>query len=160
MKKSILALIFFTLFVIWSKEANAYSLIGRLGMGTSNQFIHDLPAISVKVQRSRNTAFGALMAMEANSDSTDYGFGVKLYRIIYDEPQLNFYAGGLLALISANEESGFQFDATFGTEFHLQGIESIGFSFEYGISLNKYNGATTFETAGYNLVKAAIHFYL
>lgn len=145
---------------MWTTDANAYSLIGRLGMGTSNQFVHDIPAISVKVQRSRNTAFGALMAMEANSDSTDYGFGVKLYRIIYDEPQLNFYASGLLGLISKDDESGFQFDATFGSEFHLQGIESVGFSFEFGISINKYNEATTFETTGLNIVKAAMHFYL
>jgi hypothetical protein len=160
MKNILPLLALFTLFVISPKEANAYSLMGRLGMGTSNQFVHGLPAISIKVQRSRNTAFGALMALKSNTDATDYGFGVKLYRIIYDEPKLNFYAGAMLALLNADDKSGFQFDATFGTEFHMQGIESIGFSFEYGISLNKYGGATTFETAGHNIIKAAVHFYL
>lgn len=159
MKHGLISLLFFILITIFCADAKAYSLIGRLGMGTTNQLVGDMQAISIKVQRSRNTAFGAVMGLSSGT-TTDYGFGVKLYRIIYDEPQLNFFAAGLLALLSQNDNSGFQADATFGTEFHIQGIESIGFSFEFGASLNKLDDDTTFETVGHSIVKAAIHFYL
>jgi hypothetical protein len=162
MKSKIIYLGIAVFMLVMQDNANAYSLIGRLGLGTSNQFqtTTDMQALTVKVQRSRRTSIGALMAVSANSGTTNYGFGLKVYRIIYDEPQLNFYSAFMFGIVSENDSTGYQADATFGTEFHFQGIESIGFSFEFGISLNKYDSGTTFETVGLNLVQAAVHFYL
>jgi hypothetical protein len=64
---------------------------------------------------------------------------VKLYRNIYEEPNLRFYMAGMLASLSQivtvngnpETQSGMQIDGTFGTEFHINSIESLGFSMEF-----------------------------
>ncbi len=147
-----------------SFESHAMSLIGRLGMGMSNQMVNETPAISMKVQRNRSTAFGALLALDSSSEETTYATGLKLYRIIYDEPQLNFYLSVLGGMYNYDYEgelkNGYQVDGTFGTEMHLQGLESVGFSFEFGMSMHNYNNERHFQTVGYNILQAAVHFYL
>ena len=148
------------LFLLLSSGAQALNLTGRLGMGLSNQLANDLPAISFKVQNSGSTAYGGLVAIDSNTDYTDYGFGLKGYRLLFDEPHLNFYFAGMAALLKKNDKSGYQIDGTMGSEFHIPGLESIGFSFEFGLSLNKVNDVRHFETTGYQFVTAAVHFYL
>lgn len=142
-------------------------LRGRMGVGMTNQLANDIPAISIKVQQSKTFAMGGLLGFKSDQDNTLYGAGLKLYRIIFDEPQLNFYMAGLLAsetyLDNENKvESGYQLDGTMGTEFHFSGLESLGFSLEFGLSVRKAQaeGGTSFETLGDNFLKAAVHFYL
>jgi hypothetical protein len=146
----------------------AADLRGRLGLGFSNQLANDLPAISLKVQQSKTFALGGLVGFKSDEDHTLYGAGIKFYRIIFDEPQLNFYLAGLLATQNYvdpeknDTKSGYQVDGTLGTEFHFQGLESVGFSFEFGISARNTDpeGGNSFETLGDNFLKAAVHFYL
>lgn len=145
----------------------AADLRGRMGLGFTNQLANDIPAISLKIQQSKTFAMGGLLGFKSDSDNTLYGAGVKLYRIIFDEPQLNFYLAGLLATETylddeKKAQSGYQFDGTMGTEFHFSGLESLGFSFEFGLSVRKANaeGGTSFETLGDHFLKAAVHFYL
>ena len=57
-------------------------------------------------------------------------------------------------------ENGYQVDGTLGSEFSFQGLESLGFSFEFGISFNKYQGESRIQTIGVNFIQSAIHFYL
>ena len=142
-------------------------LRGRMGLGMTNQLANDIPALSVKIQQSKSFAVGGLLGFNSNESNTLYGAGVKLYRIIFDEPQLNFYFAGLLATenyLDKNKKvaSGYQIDGTMGTEFHFSGIESLGFSLEYGLSVRKADaeGGTSFQTLGDNFLKAAVHFYL
>ena len=138
-----------------------------MGVGMTNQLANGLPAISVKVQQSKTFALGGLLGFQSDQDQTLYGAGIKLYRIIFDEPQLNFYLAGLFATETylnneAKVESGFQIDGTMGTEFHFSGIESLGFSVEFGVSARKADsiGGTSLETLGDSFLKAAVHFYL
>lgn len=142
-------------------------LRGRMGLGMTNQLANDIPAISLKVQQSKTFALGGLLGFKSDQDNTLYGAGIKLYRIIFDEPQLNFYMAGLFATETyLNDEnkmdSGYQIDGTMGTEFHLSGIESLGFSLEFGLSVRKAeaNRGNSFQTLGDNFLKAAVHFYL
>lgn len=142
-------------------------LRGRMGVGLSNQLANGLPAISMKVQQSKTFALGGLLGFASDQDQTLYGAGIKLYRIIFDEPQLNFYLAGLLATETYLDEedkveSGYQIDGTMGTEFHFSGLESLGFSLEFGISARKADpdGGTSLETLGDSFLKAAMHFYL
>lgn len=160
--------IFLLIFLLGlSVQSFAADLRGRMGVGLTNQLANGLPALSMKVQQSRTFAIGGVLGFRSNEDNTLYGAGVKFYRIIFDEPQLNFYLAGLFAaenfVADSNKtKSGFQVDGTLGTEFHFQGLESIGFSFEFGISARNANreGGTSFETLGDNFLKAAVHFYL
>jgi hypothetical protein len=149
-------------------EVNAADLRGRMGVGASSQLANDIPAISVKIQQSKTFALGGLVGFKSDQDQTLYGAGVKFYRIIFDEPQINFYLAGLFATLNYLDEvedkvkDGYQMDGTMGSEFHFQGLESIGFSFEFGLSVRNADaeGETSIETLGDQFVKAAVHFYL
>lgn len=150
-----------------STQAHSLDLRGRMGIGATNQLANDIPAISFKIQQSKTFAIGGLLGLKSNEDETLYGAGIKFYRIIFDEPQLNFYMAGLFATENYLDEeekvkSGYQIDGTLGTEFHLTGLESIGFSFEFGLSARNANAedGATFQTLGDQFLKAAVHFYL
>lgn len=135
-------------------------------MGASNQLANEIPALSLKIQQTKTFAIGGILGFKSDQDETLYGAGVKFYRIIFDEPQLNFYMAGLLAsqnyLDGDKTRTGYQIDGTMGSEFHFNGLESIGFSFEFGLSVRDADpeGGTSFETLGDQFVKAAVHFYL
>jgi hypothetical protein len=158
---------FLLLFIFYNSSVFGADLRGRLGIGASNQLANELPAISFKIQRHKTFALGGILGFKSNEEATLYGVGVKFYRIIFDEPQLNFYMAGLFAsenfLNDQREvESGYQIDGTLGTEFHFTGLESVGLSFEMGISARNVDprGGASIETLGDQFLKAAFHFYL
>lgn len=146
-----------------SNPVFAYDKVNRLGLGMTNQLKNDFPALSFKMQKNRSFAFGGMFGLSSNPDSGGYGLGLKVYRNIFDEPQLNFYFAGAGALLSNKENrtnyTGFQFDLSLGSEFHFSGLQSIGFSFEFGASAYKKKDFV-FETLGNSFVVSAVHFYL
>ena len=148
---------------IFMSDADASHQRGRLGIGFSNQLITGIPAISFKLQKSSTLALGGMVALNTHETSGGHGAGIKVYRLIFEEPQLNFYGSLLGALVGkksgTQSQSGFQFDINFGSEFHLKGIESIGFSFEFGVSINKVD-SFSIQTLGNNIITAGMHFYL
>jgi hypothetical protein len=150
-------------FVFFTPRAQALEKTGRLGIGMTNQLKNDFPALSFKMQSSRSLAYGGMFGTSTSETKGGYGAGLKLYRNIFDEPQLNFYLAGMAGIISnkidGTTHSGFQFDLSLGSEFHLAGLNSIGFSFEFGVSANKKKDFV-FETLGNNFLVAGIHFYL
>lgn len=157
-------LILATFFLI-SPPLFSRDLTGRLGLGLTNQLVNDVPSLSIKLQRSRNIALGVIAGFNM-ADTADGGFaaGVKLYRLIFDEPQLNFFGATTFAFLkdqvsATTSHTGFEIDFTLGTEFHFSGLESIGFSFEFGLSLNKLEDFVI-QTVGSSFVVSAVHFYL
>lgn len=147
----------------FSPKSEAYDKMNRLGLGMSNQLKNDFPALSFKVQKNKSFAFGGLMGISTEKNNGGYGIGMKVYRNIFDEPQLNFYLAGMGAIlnnkINQASYSGFQFDLSMGSEFHFSGLSSIGFSFEFGVSAYKKNDFA-FQTLGNNFIVSAVHFYL
>ncbi len=151
------------IFSLMPSEAHSMDRRGRLGIGYSNQFILDLPAISFKHQRSRSFSYGGIFAIDTERNG-GFGAGIKVYRNLFEEPQLNFYTAGLLAILNdkrpgLSDKRGFQADWTFGSEFSFSGLQSLGFSFEFGISLNKVEEFKV-QTTGHQFITGAIHFYL
>lgn len=144
-------------------NAKAMDRRGRLGAGFTNQLKNGIPAISFKLQKSRSFAFGGLFGLNSDSASGGSAGGLKLYRNIFDEPQLNFYASSLIGFVSqkrtTGDQSGFQVDLTMGSEFSFAGLSSLGFSMEFGVSLNKID-EFTIETVGDQFIVAGAHFYL
>lgn len=144
-------------------NTHALEKTNRLGIGMTNQLKNDFPALSFKMQKTRSFAYGGMVGLSSSNKDGGYGVGLKLYRNIFDEPQLNFYMAGAGALLSTKTDgktySGFQFDLSFGSEFHFSGLNSLGFSFEFGVSANKKKDFV-FETIGNNFLVAGIHFYL
>lgn len=166
MKKTFKFKLCILLFLV-NSSAQAAAQIGRLGIGFTNHLVTNQEMISLKIQRNRSTALGGHFGLDSNSDTTTYALGVKLYKLIYEEPQLNFYSSFAATMFSFPDEedkskakSGYQMDGNFGTEFHFQGLESVGFSFEFGLGLNSYNDKTTVKTNGTSMIKSAVHFYL
>ena len=151
------------LLLSFHKECYASHQRGRLGIGFTNQLITNIPALSFKLQKSPTFALGGFVALSTNESSGGHGAGIKIYRIIFEEPQLNFYGSFLAGLVGkktgTTSQSGFQFDFNLGSEFHLKGIESIGFNFEFGISLNKLD-KFAIEIRGNHILTAGVHFYL
>lgn len=146
-----------------SQNSRAYDKIDRLGVGLSNELKNDISSLSFKIQKNRTFALGGLVGISSNQKTGGYGAGLKFYRNIFDEPQLNFYMTGMAALLSKKindtTNSGFQIDAGLGTEFHFTGLNSIGFSFEFGMSANKVQNFS-FETMGGSYLVSGVHFYL
>ena len=157
-------IILFIVLVTLCAPAHAMNLLGRLGVGTTNQVVTGINAISVKLQRNRSTALSGIFGINNSDDSSNYAVGAKVFRLIYDEPQLNFYSAFSAIMFTYQNDgdtvSGNQIDAGLGAEFSFQGLESIGFSFEFGFSMNKYNGAQNIQSYGHHIVSSAIHFYL
>lgn len=160
MKKIFIAL---AISIISQNLALAKDLRGRLGLGLANPYVNDMPAISMKIQKSRTFALGAVLGISLDDTDGGHGAGLKFYRILFDEPQLSFYSSLLMALVADNvagvENSGFQVDITLGTEFHFAGLDSIGFSFEFGGSFNNVYNDTVIGTTNHNLLAAGAHFY-
>lgn len=159
--KYILIAILLTIFSL--NDSFATDRRGRLGAGFSTQLKNNLPGISFKLQKSKSFAFGGMFGINSDEQSGGMGGAIKLYRNIFDEPQLNFYASGLIGFLSQKtsgvSKSGFQVDLTLGSEFSFRGLSSLGFSLEFGLSLNKINNFVV-ETVGNNFVIAGAHFYL
>ncbi len=159
--KSLVAIFLFTFLLCQSSFA--FDRSNRLGLGMTNQLKNDFPALSFKIQKNRSFAFGGMAGLSTNESNGGYGVGLKVYRNIFDEPQLNFYLAGTGAILSnkinSTSYSGFQFDLSFGSEFHFTGLNSLGFSFEFGVSASKTKDFV-FQTLGNNFIVSAIHFYL
>ncbi len=130
----------------------------------TNHFQNNIPSISLKLQRSKAYALGLEVGTKFSDTDGGYATGLKFYRIIFDEPQLNFYGALMGAMLNQKtagvSKSGYQIDGTLGTEFHFAGLESLGFSFEFGLSINKLGEASAIETVGDSLIVGAVHFYL
>ena len=164
-KKNFLRITLLFLLIAPLFPANSAMHRGRLGLGFSNQLTNDITALSFKLQKSPGFAMGGLLGISNNDEGGGYGAGLKIYKIIFDEPNLNFYGSVMGALLKENvvgstvSNTGFQFDFTFGSEFTFKGIESLGFSIEFGLSLYKLTDFVI-ETLGNNFIKAGVHFYL
>ena len=160
--RSLLVAFFLALFGTLN-QAQGLEQIGRLGVGMTQALKNDIPALSFKFQRSPAFAMGGMVGLSTDDQSGGYGAGLKLYRVFFDEPQLNFYGSVMGALIKEKNNgdslSGYQFDFTLGSEFSFSGLQSLGFSFEFGISMNKKRDMVI-ETVGNNFFVAAVHFYL
>jgi hypothetical protein len=158
-----LTLIFVSL-LLFAQNAWSMDRRGRLGVGMSNQLKIDQPAVHFKIQKSSSFAFGGLAGVSTKDIGGGHGFGFKVYRNLFDEPQLTFYTSLLAAIIkertAVGDDEGFQFDLTVGSEFSFAGLHSLGFSFETGISFNKINSEFAIETVGYHFITAGILFYL
>ena len=161
--KTLICLLFFFL-LIFTNKTYAINEIGRLGVGVSNQFVNERPAISIKLLKSKSFALGALLQLRLDDDTGSTGAGLKLYRNIFIEPNLNFYSSLMAAYLKQKlpgiSETGWQFDLTLGSEFSFAQLQSLGFSFEFGLSINKLADDVIIETLGNHIVKAAVHFYI
>lgn len=145
-------------------NAEARDLQGRLGLGYNAQFANyresggTVPAISAKYAVTKDIAFEGVLGF-ATTKPANSVVGMKFFKNLFFENNLNFY--GILAggLVTANNNSGFDFQGGFGTEFFIPGLESVGISFELGAELTNITGSTVFRTVGASFLNAGMRFY-
>jgi hypothetical protein len=145
-------------------DANARDLQGRLGLGYNAQFSNQratnggVPAIAAKYALTKDVAIEGVVGIATTSPANTV-LGMKFYKILFFENNLNFY--GMLAggLVTASSTSGVDLQGGFGTEFFIPGLESVGFSFEVGGDLTNLSGSMVFRTMGASFLDAGMRFY-
>ena len=149
--------------MILSSKSHSMDRRGRLGVGFANQMKNGLPSLSFKLQRSKSFALGGQIGFSNDDNGGGHAAALKVYRNFFDEPNLTFFGSVLGGVIKEKSngisQSGFQADLTMGSEFSFPGLESLGFSLEFGVSFNKLDDFVV-ETVGNNFIVSAVHFYL
>lgn len=146
-----------------ASEVQAKDLQGRLGLGYNAEFVNSLidqrvPGISIKYGLTRDIAAEAVVGI-ATTSPTDTVTGIKFFKNIFYETNLNFYfmLGG--AILSAQNRGGAEFMTGFGVEFFIPGLESLGFATETGGTFDNLSGNFALRTLGVSFLDAGIHFY-
>lgn len=146
-----------------AQQASGRELEGRLGLGYNSQFSNTsaqqrVPGVSIKYGLTREIAVEGVVGLATSSPSNTVA-GIKFFKNLFYETNLNFYSmlGG--AVLSANGRSGAEFLAGFGVEFFIPGLESLGFAVETGGSFDNLSGSFVLKTMGVSFLDAGIHFY-
>jgi hypothetical protein len=135
---------------------------GRLGLGYNSEFansaVQRVPGISIKYGLTRDIAAEAVGGFATSSPANTVA-GLKFFKNVFYETNLNFYfmAGG--AILSAGGKSGAQFLGGLGAEFFVPGLESLGFAMETGASFDNVTGSFVLRSLGVSFLDAGIHFY-
>ena len=141
----------------------AKELTNRLGVGYQNQFSIDLPGVAARYYPNPDLGVSAALGIDTQTDASKFGLLVKVFRIIFKEPNLNFYLGAGAGIIShqvsGTTDSGFELDGYCGVEFFLPGLPSLGFLVESGIGIASINSGVRFRTFGDHPFRAGIMFY-
>lgn len=149
--------------LLGAQPSQARELTGRLGLGYNGQLANQsasggVPGVAIKYAISRDLAVEAIAAA-ATSTPSNSGFGVKFFKNLFFETNLNFYwtLGG--AIVTGGGNSGAQFLSGFGTEFFIPGLESLGWSMEVGGSFDNLSGSFALKTMGVSFLNAGMRFY-
>lgn len=145
----------------------AKDLTNRLGFGYSDQFSIDLPSVMAMYYPNPDTGLSAALGVNTEDDASKFGLSFKYYKIIFPEDNLNFYMGGVIALLSnetssgttTTTDSGYELGGFIGAEYFLQGLESLGFRFEAGLGIVSQDSGVVFRTIGQHPLKAGMIFY-
>jgi hypothetical protein len=144
--------------------AAAKDLQDRLGFGLDYQSFHDTTAISLRYCPTNYVVADFQFGFNTDDSEKTTTFGVKLYRHLILEENMNFSAGiGGFILSqrdpsSGNTDTGVEFDALLGGEFFLQGLPHLGFQFEAGLALQSVQNVVL-RTTGGGFGGAGIHYY-
>jgi hypothetical protein len=148
-----------------SGPAFARDMQGRLGLGYNAEFADfyqdtSVPAISLKYGLTRDIGVEGVFGVSTRAPRNSV-VGIKFFKNIFYETNLNFYfmVGG--ATVSANSNTGAEFLGGFGAEAFIPGLESLGFAMETGATLDNLSGSGSFalKTLGVSFLNAGIHFY-
>jgi hypothetical protein len=133
-------------------EAEAKDLRQRVGVGYANQLPH-IDALSVKLgvptsDPAVNVQVQGLFGVSLLDDTDDALFagGRVLYGIVAED-NLNLYAIAGAGYFQNGARSGFRLQPAIGSEFFLFGLENLGFSLEWGLTVD-FAGGRDLYTVG------------
>lgn len=143
----------------------AKDLTSRLGVGYSNNFgvVSDMPSLAARYFPNEDYALSGALGVDTEEDSSRFGLMGKIMRLIFREPNMNFFVAGGAAIVSREQnnstDSGFEASATFGGEFFFAGLDSLSFTFEAGLGVTSISSDVRFRTVGDHPLRAGILFY-
>lgn len=147
---------------LFSGLASAKELANRLGVGFRNSFPFDLPSLSATYYPNTHWGLVGSLGVDTENLASKFGVQVGFRRIVFKEPQMNFFMGANLGMASRESagqtDSGILLDGIVGSEFFLQGLESLGFNIETGIGVSNIS-KVRFRTLGDHFLRAGIVFY-
>jgi len=152
------------LYTLAIPSAEARDLQGRLGLGYNAQFANyresnnSVPAIAAKYAITKDIAIEGVFGIATTSPGNSV-IGVKFFKNLFFENNMNFYGMLAAGLVTANNQSGSDLLGGFGAEFFIPGLESLGISFEVGGELTNITGSMVFRTMGASFLNAGMRFY-
>lgn len=147
-----------------SSLAFGKDLSQRLGVGYSNQWgiSQDMPGIAVRYFPNQQYGIQGSLGVDTQKDSNRFGLAGKFIKIVFREDNMNFYVAANAGVVSQQQGStstGFDAAGTFGGEFFLPGLESLGFNFEAGVGITSISSGVRFRTIGDSPLRAGMFFY-
>jgi hypothetical protein len=126
-----------------SPVAHAKDLRNRIGVGFNNQFGH-ASSLSVRYglpwnKEAINLQLELLAGVDLDSDDTTtdaVSAGARVLYAIVAEDNMNLYAAAGLGWVSHDGEAGVRLQPGLSAQFFLFGLENLGFSADWGLSLD------------------------
>jgi hypothetical protein len=148
----------------FTPSVEAKELVGRMGLGynaqfSSTQLTNGAPAISIKYGMAPRSMVEVVGGFYSGSNGSGVA-ALKYMYTLHPESYANFYflLGG--GFVSANARSGTEWISGLGAEFFIPGVDSVGISFEAGMSLENITSSSfVVKTFGVSFVQAGMHFY-
>jgi len=151
--------------LLLSSLSGAKELTSRLGVGYANNFgvVSDMPSLAARYYPNEYYGISGVLGIDTQDNSSRFGLMAKLMRIVFREPNMNFFVAAGGGIVSREQtsgtDSGFEGSATFGSEFFLPGLESLSFTFEAGLGVTSISSEVRFRTIGDHPLRAGILFY-
>ncbi len=150
------------IFMLSPLPSFARDLHGRLGVGYNAQLssstLTSIPGVALKYGMTHDIATEFILAVGTSTPSS-FGVGVKFFKNIFFETNLNFYIMAGLGYSSAVGSSGIDLLMGPGVEFFIPGLESLGISFEAGVAASSVTGSFIVKTMGASFLHAGMRFY-
>lgn len=142
--------------------AQGKDLSSRLGLGFRDAFPFSLPSIAMHYYPNSDVGLVGAIGVDTEDQNSKFGLLVGVRKIIFKEDNLNFFAGGNLAILTSetagSKKSGYELAGIMGTEFFLSGLDNLGLNFETGIAVTNLD-KVRFRTLADHLFRAGIIFY-
>jgi len=135
--------------------------LGYNAQFSSTQLTNGVPAISIKYGMAPRSMLEVIGGFYSGTGGSGVA-ALKYMYTLHSESYVNFYflMGG--GFVSANQRTGTEFLGGLGTEFFIPGMDSVGMSFEAGMSLENLSQASgnfVVKTFGVSFINAGMHFY-
>jgi hypothetical protein len=167
MKKTpVLAGLLSGLLLLIPPGAESRELLGRVGLGYNAQFSNatpggTTPALSVRYFLAPRSAVELVAGFSSGTGGNGV-VGVKYLKTIRAENYVNFYFPLGFGYLTSAGRSGIEIIGGLGAQFFIPGVDSVGISFEAGLSgesISSSTGAFVMKTFGASFLNAGMHYY-
>ena len=160
---SFLLTLFVTILLFSAESAFAKDLTHRFGLGLKNNTSESVPSVAATYFPANDLAFTAGIGTDTKKDNSKFQIHLGIRKIIFSEPNLNFYSGAQVGLANYEDpvlgrQSGAELLGVFGVEFFFQGLDNVGFTIEAGMAVASLR-EVRFRTVADDPTRAGILFY-